>query len=67
MNNDEKKTEKLGIWMGPSLLVELTRLADAEDLSVSSYVHRILHRHIYGHGRAGAPSTEGPDRPDSGR
>lgn len=25
MCNDEKKTEKLGVWMSPSLMLELTR------------------------------------------
>lgn len=67
MCKDEKKSEKLGVWMSESLLLELTRLANNEDLSVSSFVHRILHRHVYGHGRTGSESLQGPDRTDSGR
>lgn len=67
MCNDEKKTEKLGIWMGPQLLLELTHLANAEDLSLSAYVHRLLHRHVFGHGHAIREAGEGSARPDSGR
>lgn len=67
MCKDEKKSEKLGVWMSESLLLGLTRLANNEDLSVSAYVHRILHRHVYGHGAAGGETGQGPDRTDSGR
>lgn len=67
MCNDEKKTEKLGIWMSASLMLELTRLANNEDLSVSAYVHRALHRHVFGHGRPSGETAQGPDRTDSGR
>lgn len=67
MTHDEKKTEKLGVWMSPSLMLELTKLANNEDLSVSAYVHRALHRHVFGHGRSVAESSQGPDRTESGR
>lgn len=67
MCKDEKRSEKLGVWMSEALMLELTRLANHEDLSVSAYVHRILQRHVYGHGRPGAEPQQGPDRPDSGR
>lgn len=67
MCNDEKKTEKLGIWMGPALALELMRLAEAEQLPVSTYVHRVLLRHVFGHRAATVQDGEGPHRPDSGR
>ena len=67
MCKEEKKSEKLGVWMSESLLLELTRLANNEDLSVSAYVHRALHRHVFGHGRSGNESMQGPDRTDSSR
>jgi hypothetical protein len=67
MCNDEKKTEKVGIWMGAQLLIELTKLANSEDLSLSAYIHRLLHRHVYGHGAAIRHDSEGPHRPESGR
>lgn len=67
MCNDEKKTEKVGIWMGAQLLLALTKLANAEDLSLSAYIHRLLQRHVYGHGAASREEAEGPHRPDLGR
>lgn len=67
MCNDEKKTEKLGVHMGPQLALELMRLAEAEQLPVSTYVHRVLLRHVFGHRAATLHSGEGPLRPDSDR
>lgn len=64
---DEKKSEKIGIWVGPTLLVALARLANAEDLSLSAYLERELRRHAWGHARAVTDAPQGPDRPETGR
>lgn len=63
----EKKTQKVGIWVTEQMELDLHRLAAAADLSVSAYLERVLRRHCYGHSRTVLETTEGPDRPDSGR
>lgn len=62
-----KKSEKLNIWVTERLLLDLTKLAAAEDLSLSAYCERELRRHAYGHARALTETSQGADRPDSGR
>lgn len=67
MSEDQKKTEKVGVWMTEHLMLDLSRLAAAEDLKLSTYLERILHRHCYGHSRAVTDTSEGPQRPETGR
>lgn len=63
----EKKSEKLNIWITEHLLLQLSKLAAAEDLSLSAYCERELRRHVYGHARGLTETPQGADRPDSGR
>lgn len=67
MCNADKKSEKLNIWISERLLLDLTKLAAAEDLSLSAYCERELRRHAYGHARAITDPASGADRPESGR
>lgn len=67
MCTGDKRSEKLGIWISERLLLDLTKLAAAEDLSLSAYCERELRRHAYGHARALTEDATGPDRPDPGR
>lgn len=47
----EKCTEQLPLRIGERLLLDLSRLANAEDRSVSEYCRIVLERHVYGHAR----------------
>jgi hypothetical protein len=47
----EKCTEQLPLRIGERLLLDLSRLANNEDRSVSEYCRIILERHVYGHAR----------------
>ena len=67
MCKDDKRNEKLGIWISERLLLDLTKLAAAEDLSLSAYCERELRRHAYGHARSLTDPSQGADRPESGR
>lgn len=62
-----KRSEKIGIWVTEKLLLDLTRLANAEDMALSAYLERELRRHCYGHAPRMLDGQQGADRPDSGR
>lgn len=67
MCTGEKRNEKLNIWITERLLLDLSKLAAAEDLSLSAYCERELRRHAYGHARALTEPPIGADRPESDR
>ena len=45
----EKCTEEIKLRVSPSLLLALSRLANAEDRSVSEYVRTVVSLHCFGH------------------
>lgn len=45
----EKCTEEIKLRVTPSLLLALSRLANAEDRSVSEYMRMVLSLHCFGH------------------
>ena len=58
----EKCTEQLSIRMGERLMLDLSRLANSEERTLSEYILIALKRHVYGHaGRLldGAQDGEG--------
>lgn len=62
----EKKPEELKLRLPPTLLSALSRLADAEDRTLSEYCRMVLSLHAYGHiGRlsASAHRCEGCNGP----
>lgn len=46
--NDEKLIEVLQIRCGPTLRLDLSRLADARDKAVGEYIRGVLEAHVYG-------------------
>lgn len=50
----EKKTERVTIWMGETLAVDLMRLAARDDRKLSEYIVHVLTSHAYGHSRTRA-------------
>lgn len=48
---NEKKTEQIKVLVGSTLYVELARLADDENRSVSEYVRHVMTQHVFGHKR----------------
>lgn len=49
MNSSEKSTEQLPLRMPSSLFMALSRLAAAEDRSLSEYCRMVLSLHAFGH------------------
>ena len=45
----EKCTEEIKMRVSPSLLLALSRLANAEDRSLSEYVRTVVSLHCFGH------------------
>ena len=45
----EKCTEEIKLRVSPSLLLALSRLANAEDRSLSEYVRTVVSLHCFGH------------------
>ena len=60
--NPEKKTEALRVYVSEGLELELRRLAERDDRSLSEYIAMVLKRHVYGHRACGQPNGEGPDK-----
>ena len=46
---NEKCTEEIKLRVSPSLLLALSRLANAEDRSLSEYVRTVVSLHCFGH------------------
>lgn len=46
---EEKKTERLTVWLPMRLELELRRLAERDERELSNYIGMILTRHVYGH------------------
>lgn len=46
---NEKCTEEIKLRVTPSLLLALSRLANAEDRSLSEYMRMVLSLHCFGH------------------
>jgi hypothetical protein len=62
--NGEKKTERFTVWLSEQLLLDLSRLADADDRKLSEYVEKVLDRHVNGHGRRVRSEEEAASRGD---
>lgn len=54
----EKKTERVTVWMGESLAVDLMRLAARDDRKLSEFIVQILNAYAYGHSRARASDEQ---------
>ena len=63
----DKKTEQVKVWMDEDMFAALSRLANAEDRSVSEYIRVELSKMIYGQLARLAGNSEGANRTDSGR
>ena len=59
----DKKTESVKTSMSEALLLALTRMANAEDRSVSEYIERVLRFHAFGHAARLAAESEGSVSP----
>lgn len=46
---DEKKTERLTVWLPMRVELELRRLAEQDTRTLGEYVGMICTRHVYGH------------------
>ncbi len=58
----DKKTERFTVWLSEQLLLDLAKLAAAEDRKLSEYVERVLSRHVYGHARRDVQIEEAASR-----
>lgn len=55
-----KSDEEIKFRVPEDLKVELMRLADRQDRSLSDYLRHILALHVYGHSRVGGEAVKGP-------
>lgn len=65
----EKCTEEIKMRVSPSLLLALSRLANAEDRSLSEYVRTVVSLHCFGHAHRlddAAGQREGNNAPCEG-
>lgn len=63
----EKKTERVTVWMGESLAVDLMRLAARDDRKLSEYIVHVLTSHAYGHSRTRASDEQVAMRGETAR
>lgn len=56
---EDKKTEKVSVWMSEKLFTDLSRLADGEDRKLSDFITVVLEHHAYGHLRKSPGKGEG--------
>ena len=55
-----KSDEEIKFSVPEDLKIELMKLADRQDRSLSDYLRHILALHVYGHSRVGVEAVKGP-------
>jgi hypothetical protein len=65
MPNSLKKTEPVKFLADEALFLELSRLAAADDRTLSEYIYVMACRHVYGHAKRGVENIEGTNRSES--
>jgi predicted transcriptional regulator len=63
----DKQTTSVKVWLSDALELDLHRLADVDQRSLSDYIRLILSRHVYGYRATDATGTEGANRGEEGR
>lgn len=60
--DDAKRTEEVKLRLTERELLDLTRIASAEDRSLAAMAHAIVRGFLYGRVSAAAAEAEGPGR-----